>query len=280
MDPFTCFLACAALTLLYVGVLYVHPRTRPSVTASRDDDDVIKARVAAISLSSVFSGLATAWILSSDGSMSSEYILTSLRIWPIPPAMELFRSSLLITGVLFIGPLVEKIVFSNGWKYLMTDTEIALTGWIGRRNYIIGPLTEEFVFRVCIVSIELASGMSPLRAIFVSPLYFGAAHIHHAYEVYLVQPDLLKLALLSSLFQFAFTTVFGWYATFVFLRTGSFWQPFIAHAFCNSMGIPKFGSKLDGPVWHTHVYNVLLVGGAVLFGVLLYPLTMTPNAVI
>ncbi|KAK9376112.1 uncharacterized protein V1513DRAFT_396917 [Lipomyces chichibuensis] len=280
MNSFTGFLASTVLTLLYVGVLYIHPRSRPSATVSRNDDDVIKTRVTAIMLSSVLSGALTAWILSNDCSISREHALKSLRIWPIPPVMELFRSGLLITGILFIGPLVEKVVFSRGWKYLRADIEIALTGWIGCRNYIIGPLTEEFVFRVCIVSIELASGMSPLKAIFLSPLYFGTAHVHHAYEVYLVQPDALTFALLSSLFQFAFTTIFGWYATFLFLRTGSFWQPFIAHVFCNIMGVPKFGAMLEGPRWYTHAYNVLLVSGTIAFGTLLFPLTKTPNAII
>ncbi|KAK9369520.1 hypothetical protein V1509DRAFT_619702 [Lipomyces kononenkoae] len=279
MDSFTGPLVCTTLTIVYVGVLYIHPRTRPSATVSRNDDDVIKSRVVAILLSSVVSGVITAWILSKDGGTTQD-ALKSLRIWPIPPVVELFRSSLLITAILFIGPLVEKIVFSNGWKYLRADVEIALTGWIGLRNYIIGPLTEEFVFRACIVSIELASGMPPLKAIFLSPLYFGIAHLHHAFEVYLVQPDALIFALLSSLFQFAFTTVFGWYATFLFLRTGSFWQPFIAHAFCNTMGVPKIGAKSEGPEWYTHAYNVLLVGGTVAFAALLFPLTKTPNAII
>ncbi|KAK9239117.1 CAAX protease self-immunity-domain-containing protein [Lipomyces kononenkoae] len=279
MNSFTGLLVCTILTLLYVGVLYIHPRTRPSATVSRNDDDVIKTRVIAILFSSVLSGVVTAWLLSKDGSRTQD-ALKLLGIWPIPPAMELFRSSLLITAILFIGPLADKIVFSKGWKYLRADIEVALTGWIGLRNYIIGPLTEEFVFRACIVSVELASGMSPSKAIFLSPLYFGLAHLHHAYEVYLVQPDALVLALLSSLFQFAFTTVFGWYATFLFLRTGSFWQPFIAHAFCNTMGVPKFGAKLDGPEWFTYAYNVLLVGGAAAFAAWLFPLTKTPNAII
>lgn len=42
-------------------------------------------------------------------------------------------------------------------------------------------------------------------------------------------------------FQFAFTTVFGWFATFVFLRTGHLTAAVAVHAFCNLMGFPDFG---------------------------------------
>jgi len=40
------------------------------------------------------------------------------------------------------------------------------------------------------------------------------------------------------LFQFAFTSVFGWYATWVFLSTRSLWAPVAVHAFCNWLGLP------------------------------------------
>ncbi len=42
------------------------------------------------------------------------------------------------------------------------------------------------------------------------------------------------------LFQGFYTTVFGWYETLVFLRTGSFAAPVAVHAFCNWMGVPEF----------------------------------------
>ncbi|KAK9466625.1 CAAX protease self-immunity-domain-containing protein [Lipomyces arxii] len=271
---------CLGLTIGYVGVLYVHPRTRPSSTVFRNDNAVIKARVTAITFSSTLSAVATAYILTSSNKFSISRGLDAIRVWPVPPIWELLRSSMLVTSVLFIGPLVEKLILNKGWKYLREDLTEGLTGWIGIRNYIVGPFTEELVFRACIVSIELQSGMSPVKSIWVSPLYFATAHIHHAYEVYTESPDALSFAIISSLFQFGFTTLFGWYSTFLFLRTGSVWPPFIAHAFCNSMGVPRLGARLEGPAWYTHLYNALLVGGAISFGLLLYPLTKTPNAII
>jgi len=36
-----------------------------------------------------------------------------------------------------------------------------------------------------------------------------------------IDQDLIKNAILTSLFQFFYTTVFGWYSAFLFLRTGT-----------------------------------------------------------
>ena len=53
-------------------------------------------------------------------------------------------------------------------------------------------------------------------------------------------------ALLRTLFQFAYTTLFGWYANFVFVRTGSLPAVVLAHAFCNWMGLPRVWGRLEG----------------------------------
>jgi len=122
------------------------------------------------------------------------------------------------------------------------------------------------------------------------------AHVHHAYESYLAggrtKKALIQGCLVSSeqtdplsqlsppltsqsvsavltAFQFAYTTLFGWYATYLFLRTGmllsppsplflrlieplyplnctgSIIPPFLAHAFCNSMGLPPLSYALQ-----------------------------------
>jgi membrane protease YdiL (CAAX protease family) len=42
------------------------------------------------------------------------------------------------------------------------------------------------------------------------------------------------------LFQLLYTSVFGWYATWLFLRTQSLWGIVIVHSFCNWIGLPKF----------------------------------------
>ncbi|KAK9380630.1 CAAX protease self-immunity-domain-containing protein [Kockiozyma suomiensis] len=277
---FTAFLTCTLLTALYVGVLYIHPGSRPSATISRNDSNVIKYRVIAITISTVIAAVMTSWILNGwQFSLNPLYIMVSLRMLPAPSFFELFRSSLLITAILFVGPLTEKLIFSQGWREFDQSFKTIFRSWINLRNYIIGPFTEEIFFRSCIISLELQSRMSPKTAIFVTPLYFGIAHLHHAYESYIQNPAYLKIVILNSLFHFAFTTIFGWYAAFLFMRTGSFWQPFIAHVLCNLMGVPRVGARLEGPRWYTQLYHALLVIGLIAFGVLLGPLTKSSRAI-
>ncbi|XP_014663824.1 PREDICTED: CAAX prenyl protease 2-like, partial [Priapulus caudatus] len=48
-----------------------------------------------------------------------------------------------------------------------------------------------------------------------------------------------------SVFQFSYTTIFGTYSAFLFLRTGHLAAPFVAHSFCNHMGFPAFNEVLS-----------------------------------
>ena len=47
--------------------------------------------------------------------------------------------------------------------------------------------------------------------------------------------------LLQVLFQAAFTTVFGWFASYLLMCMGNLAAPVAAHAFCNWMGLPALG---------------------------------------
>lgn len=83
----------------------------------------------------------------------------------------------------------------------------------------------------------------------IAPLYFGIAHVHHFYEFRLTHPDTPAIAaLFRSVFQFGFTTVFGWYATFVYIRTGSLVAVMLVHSFCNWCGLPRFWGLVEAGV--------------------------------
>jgi prenyl protein peptidase len=114
-------------------------------------------------------------------------------------------------------------------------------------------MTEEFVFRACIIAILHEAGYSIKHLIYVSPLYFGIAHLHHAwgnYKQWGGTARALRNALLSSTFQFAYTTVFGWYASYLFVRTGNVWSPVLCHSFCNYMGFPELNNINHRPLLH------------------------------
>lgn len=113
--------------------------------------------------------------------------------------------------------------------------------WI--RNHVMAPLSEEFVFRACMMPLILQS-FPPLTAVFITPLFFGVAHLHHIAERVSLGVD-WTTALLIGLFQFIYTTLFGFYSAYLFARTGHLIAPLLAHALCNSMGLPDLQDLLQ-----------------------------------
>jgi prenyl protein peptidase len=94
----------------------------------------------------------------------------------------------------------------------------------------------------------LLAGTSPTHTILLTPIIFGLAHVHHFYEFRLTHPRVpATAALVRSAFQFAYTTLFGAYATFLFLRTGSLAAVCAVHAFCNCMGLPQVWGRVEPP---------------------------------
>jgi len=112
-------------------------------------------------------------------------------------------------------------------------------------------------------------------------------------------------ALLETAVQFAYTTLFGAYTTFVFVRTGHVAAAVACHVFCNVMGLPDLAfvneprarescvepmiSKVTRKDWprYSQAHHAvrlrvharrrallgLYVGGIFAFALLLFPLT-------
>lgn len=108
---------------------------------------------------------------------------------------------------------------------------------------MVAPLSEEFTFRACMMPL-LMQTFRPSVAILITPLFFGIAHFHHLNE-HLRQGMKKSLAIQMSCVQFTYTSIFGIYSAYLFLRTGHFVAPFIAHAFCNHMGLPDVQELLS-----------------------------------
>ena len=238
-----------AFTLLYVLPFYLSRSTRPSPTLSRDAPSVIRARIRFVSASVAVCSIFTIYVLSTRGYFDTVSILHQLGWYPIGPLN--IGKVLFLTSLLFAGPLFERAVIEAGWREWIKAKELhdTLSSWIGWRNFVAGPITEEILFRSLLLPLHLmiSPAPSPTTLIFATPLYFGIAHIHHFYEYTLTHPFTSTLpALLRSLLQFGYTTVFGWYATFLFFRTGSVWGVVLVHSFCNWMGLPRLWGRVGG----------------------------------
>ncbi|KAI0337417.1 hypothetical protein BDW22DRAFT_1364191 [Trametopsis cervina] len=268
---------CAAS---YVGILYVLQQTRISYRTEsaqdqakerarrRDDPDVIRARLIAVSISTVLSCVLVFGAVRhvSGGNertsaiLASTWIRLGLTSAPILPCLV---APVLYSGPLYVAFLSGTLPLQRGWSIKWNVTPV-FTTWIGWRNYIIAPATEETVFRACVLALYHMAGVSSNKLIFLSPLWFGLAHVHHGWEIYYrlgCTRQAMQNAAMSVLFQLAYTTLFGFHCAYLFLRTGSLLPPVASHIFCNIMGLPGFGSDVaQYPHRRTAIIAMYIIG--------------------
>ncbi|PWN49081.1 hypothetical protein IE53DRAFT_346440 [Violaceomyces palustris] len=309
-------LACGLFTLSYVGGLYLSSSTRIGTSNATDDQGrplskdhpkVIRARLKVACSSTLFTTLATGALLIGKGAVRQEgylwrFLCVSRLIgFPLPapsalsssliptnPPLTAFLSllvkaatyPLLLTNVLYTGPLFVSwleggLPFQRNFD-LRRDVLDRFSSLFGIRNFILGPLTEEVVFRACVLSITFYSGASRSSMIFATPLYFGIAHLHHAWETYANSGrtrEGLQRGLLQAALQFTYTCAFGWYANFLFMRTGTILAPLLSHSFCNIMGLPNPWQASEWYPERRKAIHCTHVVGIVGFAGLLYRLT-------
>ncbi|KAL0084631.1 hypothetical protein J3Q64DRAFT_1099305 [Phycomyces blakesleeanus] len=278
---------CGSFALIYIAGFYLFRDA--SANLSRDHPKTIASRIKSVILASIVIPIivwSELYMSGTFGNMSIKNQISSMSIrlglydptnsWHIIHII----SPLLLTMILFLGPLTllwfeEELPFQQNFNF-QKDAVEHLRSLEGQRNYIAAPFTEEFVFRACEIALLYQAGHSKKYLIFISPIWFGTAHLHHVWEKYRQygsNKKALKRALLSSSFQFAYTTVFGWYASFVFVRTGSVWPPFLCHSFCNMMGFPNVEGISYQKKWEQIVIWANYIVGVILFYNLIYYLT-------
>mmetsp|Transcript_7600 Transcript_7600/g.11145 ORF Transcript_7600/g.11145 Transcript_7600/m.11145 type:complete len:366 (+) Transcript_7600:68-1165(+) len=109
------------------------------------------------------------------------------------------------------------------------------------RDLFVAPFAEEIVFRGLLIPVLLSSHLSPTATSWIAPLFFGTAHIHHAYQRLQSKAESPRIIWLTTLLQFSYTSLFGAYVSHAFLRTGSLIGVTLGHSFCNYWGLPNLG---------------------------------------
>ncbi|XP_061620578.1 CAAX prenyl protease 2 [Phyllopteryx taeniolatus] len=268
---FVSVLSCLLLACSYVGSLYVWRSELP-----RDHPAVIKRRFTSVL---IVSGMAPLFVwawreFTGIKTVPSLLAIMGIRFEGFVPAVVL---PLLLTMVLFLGPLTQLAMdcpwsFMDGirvafdpcfWMVCFSDMR-----WL--RNQVVAPLTEELVFRACMLPM-LVPCVGPAAAILTCPLFFGVAHFHHVIELLRFRQGTLSGIFLSAVFQFSYTAVFGAYTAFILMRTGHLVGPVLCHSFCNYMGFPAISAALEHPHRHAVLSSYLL--GVLLFLLFLFPFT-------
>lgn len=172
----------------------------------------------------------------------------------VPAGLYEAARVLLLTMILFVGPLFESAICEGEWRdwirlpfvTCLWDGTMTLNNF---RTLLAGPVTEELLFRSAALPLFLLTpqGSNLKTLFFVPPIVFGLAHVHHLHEFRLTnQHAPLYIGIVRSIFQLAYTTLFGSFVTFTYLRTGSLLGAVLAHIFCNYMGLPRVWGRVTG----------------------------------
>jgi len=255
------------LSAAFVGSLYVW---KAATSLDRDHPTQIKRRLISIFLVCVISLFAVLWWQDPNETKGPDRWrllgLTTVGLWPAT------LLPLLLTMILFLGPLFVQFLSGIRLPQLHTEQQKLLAF----RNYFIAPMFEEFVFRACVCTLLISAGWGSTFTILCSPLLFGIAHTHHVIDLVKSQGYSLGDSIQVAVHQLLYTTIFGQFAAFLFVRTGNFVAPFISHCFCNMMGVPRLEWAFNSahPLFPMKTgITVAFVCGLVLWIVALFPMT-------
>uniref|UniRef100_A0ACD5TA42 Uncharacterized protein n=1 Tax=Avena sativa TaxID=4498 RepID=A0ACD5TA42_AVESA len=222
--------ACAAMAVSYVAVLYAPTLLfrLPPATSLRA---FFHRRFVCAAVSSAASVLSTAallrvWSLSDWSKVLAVFGIGSDHL------LEAVVIPLLLTSLVYAGSFVARLwVMSSSCGRDDGEVGVGCTEKLARwmqtslqdvmvwRNLVVAPLTEELVFRACMIPLLLCGGFKMHNIIFLSPIFFSLAHLNHLFELHQQGCNFMRSLLIVGL-QLGYTVIFGWYAAFLFIRTG------------------------------------------------------------
>ncbi|GJN14147.1 hypothetical protein PR202_gb00932 [Eleusine coracana subsp. coracana] len=292
---------CAAMAVSYVAVLYA-----PTVLLRLPPPTSLRAflhrRFACAAVASVASALASAALLRVSATAllptqspraldprtesqihgSSSSLPRPFQVWSLGEfsdmlvvfgirkdhLLEAVVIPLLLTSLVYAGSFVAKLwQLSSSRSGDGDEVGIGCAQMIVHRIRAAAPFTEELVFRACMIPLLLCGGFKMHNIIFFSPVFFSLAHLNHWFELHQQGCNFMRSLLIVGV-QLGYTVIFGWYAAFLFIRTGNLLSPIIAHVFCNMMGLPVFSSlRTRG------LASVAFLAGSISFFWLLFPVT-------
>lgn len=221
---------------------------------SRDDPLVVKTRLAG-ALVGTMGGVALFHRLIDYKTIDSDFFkLLGLRSPGFFPAM---LSSIGLTGTLFAGPIIQLCVQPS----TIDESQEVPSFLLSFRTLIAAPVTEEIVYRACLIPLLINFCETEAQLIFIVPLFFGIAHTHHLYEKIFILKQDIKFSIFQTIIQLTYTTIFGAMSTFFYLRTAHLPAVIAMHSMCNYFGLPNFVRVWFEP---NRLKRVVLVGFYVL----------------
>lgn len=261
MVDFNAFWLSLYISGSYVAAIYATHKGSENYPSGRDDPRVIRRRIKRVCLISLLNIFKIPWILHSQ-SQNLSYTQAFLNLGLIPGYYRDDRWDLgiyfydigrvvTLIFMLYVGPLLDSflyLVFASRKRGLREFKNEVASIW-GIRNYIFAPFTEELFYTSMILNTYLAlkprGELNFSLLIWQTPLFFGLAHLHHAYELHQQGMMTWPAILLNTLFQTTYTTLFGSLTNYIFIKSGgNLWACIVVHAICNYMGFPE-SSRLE-----------------------------------
>ncbi|KAL9318978.1 hypothetical protein ACSQ67_015495 [Phaseolus vulgaris] len=229
-------IACITMALFYVAILYAPTLLLRLPPPSSFETYMIRRFLCAI-VSSVLSLFLSVFILPVQTKELHHIVgVFGIRRDHIWQAVVL---PLCLTSLMYAGSIFDKCLLflaswgqhtSSGDALSFDSCKFALQrflDWLSVissnilvwRNYVVAPLTEELVFRACMIPLLLCGGFKTYSVTLLCPIFFSLG------------------------LQLGYTVVFGSYASFLFIRTGHLVAPLVAHIYCNFMGLPVLYSQ-------------------------------------
>ena len=160
---------------------------------------------------------------------------------------------ILASVLLFLGPIYQNYLIIEKMISRSPDKEKYIKLTIKSRittlpiiDVVIGPILEELLYRYCNGNLWMNVEIKTWKIIFISPLIFGLAHFHHFFEA----SDLKhhwKPVLKRTLLQVGFSSLFGFWDQFCYVKTRGLLTCIIIHGFCNYMQFPDFAGAFNWP---------------------------------
>ncbi|KAF6759190.1 hypothetical protein DFP72DRAFT_1043301 [Ephemerocybe angulata] len=210
-------------------------RERKANERWRDDPDVIRAGPIAVSMASLIFCTVVEAIIATSTNEAVPQVLNHTRKYLGFTLGSSLLPHLITFGILFLGTLYatypqQTLPFQKSWfpkqKFL---------NLIGLRTYTLKSS-----------SAHASSHHTPAKMVFLTPLSFGLAHGHNAWDT---------CNCYGRTRQAAVKVVLG--STYLFLRTGSLLPAFSAHAFCNITGFPEVAYEIR--TWPHRKYLIILL---------------------
>lgn len=203
---------------------------------SRDDPVVVKTRLAGAVVGTIGGVVLFKKLLGYKKLDPNFFKLLGLRLPGFFPAM---LSSIGLTGTLFAGPLIQNFLQSPTLEEQLQQQEPPSL-LLSFRTLIAAPITEEIVYRACLVPLLINFCETEAKLVFTVPLFFGVAHTHHLFEKIFILNQDVKFSIIQTIVQLTYTTIFGAMSTFFYLRTAHLPAVIAMHSMCNYFGLPNF----------------------------------------